>query len=266
MNITIKHIISTLEAFAPLSLQESYDNAGIQVGESSVIVSGVLIVLDITEIVIDEAIEKKCNMIIAHHPLIFKGVKSITGTSYIERCIIKAIKHNIVIYAGHTNVDNVANGVSSKIAEKLQLKHCEFLKANVSKNNEMNSGLGMIGYLPKPISEKLFLDILKDKFHVKALKHSPWLNTSIHKVAVCGGSGSSFIQDARFKEADVYVTGDIGYHQFFDHNNQILLVDIGHFESEQFTRNLFYDLLSSKFGSQFPIIISEREQNPMMIY
>lgn len=266
MNTTIKQIISTIENFAPLSLQESYDNAGIQVGESNTIVSGVLIVLDITENIIDEAIEKKCNMIIAHHPLIFKGVKSITGSSYIERCIIKAIQHNIVIYAGHTNVDSVANGVSSRIADKLQLKHCEFLKANVSKKDEMNSGLGMIGYLPKSMSEIDFLDILKENFHVKALKHSPWINKPIHKVAVCGGSGSSFIQSAISQKADVYVTGDIGYHQFFDHNNQILLVDIGHFESEQFTRNLFYDLLFTEYGIQFPMMISEKEQSPMMIY
>lgn len=239
----IKEILCALEKFAPLPLQESYDNAGLQIGVTEVEVTGALLCLDVTESVIDEAIALGYNLVISHHPLLFRGVKSISNNSYIDRCIFKAIKNDIVIYSAHTNLDNVCGGVNYKIAEKIGLTDVCFLISGT--NNE--SGSGVIGLLPVAETETEFLKRLKKIFEVECVRHSKTTGRLIHKVAVCGGAGAFLIPDAIQANADVFITGEIKYHEFFGHEQEILLAEIGHYESEQYTKQLLFDFLAEHF-------------------
>lgn len=359
----VKEITDYLETIAPLAYQESYDNAGLICGSHSMEVTAALICLDSTEAVIDEAIKTGCNMVIAHHPIVFSGLKKINGKNYVERVIIKAIQNNIAIYAAHTNLDNVHNGVNAKIAEKLGLVNCKILapqkgllkrlitfapkdkaedirkalflagagnignydecsfnsegtgtfragedtdpyvgeqgKQHQEKETKIETifpayleskiigalikvhpyeevaydlipltnmhervGAGMIGELPSEMDEMIFLKQLKQVMKADGIRYTALRDKKIKKVAVCGGSGSFLLQNAIQKNADVFVTSDFKYHQFFDAENGIVIADIGHYESEQFTMELFYDLLKEKFNT-FAIHLSKINTNPI---
>ncbi|MBI4946590.1 MAG: Nif3-like dinuclear metal center hexameric protein [Bacteroidetes bacterium] len=270
----IKSITSYLQSIAPLSLQEEYDNSGLIVGNEEDEVINALICIDCTEAVIDEAIKKKCNLIISHHPIIFRGLKKITGKNYVERVVLKAIRNNIAIYAIHTNLDNVIQGVNKKICDKLGLSNCKFLlpspvtaerKAKIgseARGSGVRSGSGMTGVLAKPMTEVSFLNKVKKVMKSGSLRHTVLLGRKVKKVAVCGGSGSFLLEAAIASGADVFITADFKYHQFFDAENKILIADIGHYESEQFTKELLRDLLKQNF-SIFAPRLTEINTNPV---
>jgi len=364
----LKEIISALEDFAPPSLQESYDNSGLITGNSEMEIKEAMLCLDATEEVIDEAIQTHCNLVIAHHPIIFSGLKKITGTNYVERTIIKAIKNDIAIYAAHTNLDNVLHGVNKKICEKLQLNNtrilvpvkgklmklftfapsahalkvrealfaagagmignydeCSFnsegygtfrgndetnpfvgkkgiqhreeeikievifpswlqhkvisaLKENhpyeevaydiIALNNAWETtGAGMSGELEHPMPSSEFLKFLKEKMNVKIIRHTQLTahDARITTVAVCGGAGSFLLKDAIAAGANAFVTGDFKYHQFFDAENKIMICDIGHYESEQFTPEIFSEVLRRKFPT-FATRFTSINTNPINYY
>lgn len=362
-SIKIKDIILELEKFAPLNYQEDYDNAGLITGEKQENCNGVLLTIDTTEKVVDEAIEKDANLIVSHHPIVFSGLKKITGRNYIERTIIKAIKNNIAIYAAHTNMDNIYQGVNAKISDKIGLINRSILSpivGNLKKlvtfipkehedkvseavfsagaghignydscayklygkgsfrasdtanpfvgnkgeihyeeeirfetifpahlqnsvikallkahpyeevaydiyqldNEHHQSGAGMIGELENEVEEKEFLNKLKETFKVSTIRHTSFLNKKIKKVALCGGSGSFLLKTAIRQKADIFISGDFKYHQFFDAENKILVADVGHFESEQYTKDLFFDILTKKFPN-FAFHFSEVKTNPV---
>jgi len=262
---TIKQITNYLEELAPLQDAEDFDNVGLLVGNEQTEVTNILIALDTLEVTVDEAIEKNCNLIISFHPIIFSGLKRLNGNNYVQRVTIKAIQNNIAIYAMHTALDNSFNGVSAKMCAILGLENRQFLVQNTTKN----IGLGMVAEFPSAISEEEFLTLLKNKFKAKGIRFSAKLNKSIKKVAVLGGSGAFAIEQAKKVNADAYVSSDFKYHDFFKAENSILLVDIGHYESEQFTKNLLADYLNKKFSNFAPalnksnIFLSENNTNPI---
>lgn len=261
--IKVKDICLLIEEFAPLSYQESYDNSGLIFGNHETQLTGVLICLDISEPVIDEAISLGYNMIVSHHPLVFKGIKNLAGNGHVETCLIKAIKHGIAIYGGHTNVDSVINGVNGKIAEKLGLVNIEILAPdNLESGKTEQHGLGIIGELSTPIEEKEFLELVKSTFSCHTLRHSSLIGKSVKKVAVCGGSGSEFITNAKNAGATVFLTGESSFHEYFTEGMGIVLVDAGHYETEQYTKELFFELISKKIPT-FALRISTEEQNPV---
>jgi dinuclear metal center YbgI/SA1388 family protein len=363
----IKHIVHYLETIAPPALQESYDNAQLLTGNQSWPCTGALCTLDVTEAVIDEALAKNCNLIIAHHPIIFSGLKSLTGKNYVERIVIKAIQNNIAIYAIHTNLDNVLyHGVNTTIAEKLGIKNIQILapkKGNLKKlytyapaalvpkiqqalyavgagtiglyancsfitegtgsftplfgsspvvgqigvpevgteqklevifeawketavlnalrtahayeevayeiitldNANQTTGSGIIGQLANPTPETEVLQNLKSLFNLKVIKHTPLLNKMVTNIAICGGAGSFLTKTAIAKKADMFITADVKYHEFFDADSQIVLTDIGHFESEQFTADLLLQVLRQKF-TNFALLASKTTTNPVQVY
>ncbi|MDP4282829.1 MAG: Nif3-like dinuclear metal center hexameric protein [Bacteroidota bacterium] len=362
----INEVINVLENIAPVSLQENYDNAGLIIGNREDDCTGIIASLDVTEAIIEEAIQKKCNLIVAHHPIIFKGLKKITGKNYVERTVITAIKNNIAIYAIHTNLDNIIGGVNKKLAEKLNLQNCKVLlpkegtlkklvtfspiknadevrnalfkagggtigqydecsfniegkgtfKAGedtspyIGKIGERHSeqearieiifpgflqnqiiqslkkvhpyeevaydiyllenqredvGSGLIGSLPEAMTEIELLNLLKKSFGLSVIKHTPILNNKISKVALCGGAGIFLLPQAIAASAEVYITSDIKYHEFFDADNKILLADIGHYESEQFTIELIAEILQQKFPN-FAVQKTEITTNPVHYY
>ena len=359
----LKNIVDHLESVAPLSYQESYDNAGLIVGDLSMEIKAALVTLDVTEEVIDEAIAKGCSLIISHHPLIFKGIKRITGSNEVERCLVKAIKNDLAIYAAHTNLDSITGGVNSKICEKLGLKNCQILspaknellklvtyipeiqletvrsalfsagageignydqcsfsssgsgtfRGNqsstpfvgekgilhteseikfetifprhltsrilkalsashpyeevaydlISLENEFSTtGMGMIGELSLPMDEKVFLGKIKEIFGCDSIKHTALLNRKIRKVAVCGGSGSFLVSKAIAQGADLFVSADFKYHDFFEADKKIVLADIGHYESEQFTKEVLIEIVLKKFPT-FALRLSDVKTNPV---
>ncbi len=359
----IKDILQHVESIAPTAYQEPYDNARLITGNSNWQCTGVLTTLDCIECIVEEAIEKKCNLIVAHHPIVFSGLKSITGKNYIERTLIKAIKHDIAIYAIHTNLDNVQQGVNAMMADKLQLynqqillpkkqllkklytfcptekaeevrqalfnagagqlgnyNECSFnlegtgtFKANegaqpyVGKTGELHReketkieviftthlqgkvvaalhqahpyetvaydvvllenehpqvGSGMLGVLEKPVEILSFLQQIKQTFNCGSVRYTKPHKEMIGTVALCGGAGSFLLKAAKAHKADIFITADYKYHQFFDADNQIVIADIGHFESEQFTMQLLYNILTQKF-SNFAVFISEQNTNPV---
>ncbi len=362
----IQQITSFLESVAPLSLQESYDNAGLITGNSQWECTGIITTLDATEAVVLEAIEKKCNLIVAHHPIIFGGLRKITGKNYVEQTIITAIKNDIAIYAIHTNLDNVLHGVNAAIADKLGLvnrkilqpknetlkklftfvpvefaenvrsaifnaggghisnySECSFntagqgtfkpgegtnpftgkrgirhtedeikfemifpawqqqsiLSAMIAAhpykevaydiialdNQNQQVGSGLVGELPQPLTETEFLALLKEKFNLSVIRHTPLTGKPVKKIALCGGAGSFLIGAAIATGADFYITGDVKYHEFFDANNRLVIADIGHFESEQFTIELLFDILSQKFPT-FAVLKTGVKTNPVQYF
>lgn len=364
--LKVKDIVRFLESFAPPALQESYDNSGLLTGNPEADVTSALVTLDVTEAVVNEAIEKKSELIVAHHPVIFSGFKKLTGKTYVERTIIKAIKNDIAIYAAHTNLDSVTGGVNSKICEKLGLINCRILqpvnnrlkklvtfipqeaaekvrnavfeagaghignydycgynvegtgsfrgddntnpfvgkKGEVHYENEIRfetifpswqqtkiidalleshpyeevaydiypldnsyekAGAGMIGDLENPVSEKDFLKLIKNIFKTGCIKHTALRDKKVGKIAVCGGSGSFLLNRAIAEGADFFISGDFKYHQFFDADNKIVIADVGHFESEQFTKELFYELLTKRFPN-FAVRFSEINTNPVFYF
>lgn len=257
--VTVKEIASAIEAFAPIGLQEPYDNAGLQVGNPDMPVSAIMLCLDVTEEILLEAKKRQCNMIVSHHPLIFKGLKQLTGADVTQRIVIEALHSGIAIYAAHTNLDAVAEGVSFEMANMLGLKNVDVLSPRAD-----GSGLGVIGEA-EPTPNLEFLRRIKEIFHVKALRysdHAPRL--VVRRVALCGGSGASFIKDAIHANADIYITGDVKYHDFTTFGQRILLADIGHYESELCSRRIFYRILREAFPD-FPVFNAETDRNPIKV-
>lgn len=362
----IKEITQYLESLAPLAYQESYDNSGLIVGQGDEEVSKILISLDCTEAVVDEAIAKGCNLIISHHPIVFKGIKKFNNKNYVERTVIKAIKNDIALYAIHTNLDNVVGGVNFKIAEKLGLQNkavlspksgllkklavyvprasvegvrralfdagagaignydeCSYNTAgygtfkplsradpaigevgtqerveetkievvfpsNIERkivvamlashpyeevayniitldNTLQTIGSGVIGNLEEGISGEEFLAYLKDKLKLKVIRHTELLNKPIQRVAVCGGAGGFLLNEAKRSGADIFITADYKYHEFFDAENDIIIADVGHFESEQFTQELLLEVIQKKFAN-FAVLLTETDTNPIKYY
>jgi len=362
--MTIRNLTDTLEQLAPLSLQEKYDNAGLLVGEPLTPVRGALICLDVTERVIDEAISLGCNLIIAHHPLIFTGLKRLTAQNEVQRCVVKAIRNDIAIYAAHTNLDNIEQGVNGKIAEKLGLIDCKVLSPvsdalvklvtyvpklmvhkvrealfstgagtignydSCSYNSEgygsfragekahpfvglknsihyepevkvevilpkfrlaavlnalveahpyeepaydvipllnqwAQTGAGFVGNLPAELPLNDFLHSIKEVFQIPTIRYTSPVKDNIRRVAVCGGSGSFLIKDALQAQADVFITADVKYHEFMEADGRIVIVDAGHYETEQYTKELMYEIISKKFPT-FALHISKVTTNPIL--
>lgn len=359
----VQEIIDQLENLAPLDYAEEWDNVGLLVGNNEAKVTGVLVTLDTLTEVIDEAINKKCNLIISFHPIIYKAIKSISGKNYVQKVVQKAIENKIAIFSIHTALDNSFHGVNSVICEKLELKNrsilipkkgtikklttyvpakdagnirdkifeagggnignylnCSFSSAGIGSfqgndnsnpvignpmemqyvdetkieitfakhleyeiikalkkchpydeiayeiktidNENQSIGMGMVGELDKAIEEEEFLNYTKERMNCNVIKHSNFLNKKIKKVAVLGGSGGFAIEDAKSNKVDAYITSDLKYHDFFVAENQILLIDIGHYESEQFTKNLLTEYLKKKIPN-FAILLSEINTNPI---
>lgn len=359
----IREIIKEIEQVAPLPLQENFDNAGVQVGDVNLPAAGVLLCLDVTEEVVDEAIERECNLIVSHHPLAFKPFKSLTGATYVERCIMKACKHDLVVYAAHTNLDNAPGGVNFRMAEMIGLQnvrvlsprrdallklvtfvpeayagtvrsalfnagagsignydscsynlqgegsfraregctpfcgsvgdiHVEkeirietvlpaFRKASVTRallsahpyeepaydfyplaNTWNQVGSGVVGELPEQEDEQSFLQRLKYIFRVPCVKHSPLTGRPVREVALCGGSGAFLIPEAVAYGADIFITGEARYNDYYDVEDRILLAVIGHYESEVCTKDIFYDIITKKFPN-FAVHFSNVNSNPV---
>lgn len=255
----ISEVIECLETFAPLTYQESFDNSGLQVGNIHQDVTSVLLCTDVTENTICEAISKNANLIISHHPLLFSGLKRISGNNYIERVVIQAISNDIVIYSSHTNMDKCIEGVSYRMAKKLGLQNVCVLHPDTY---DSSIGLGCIGTMPEPVEEHIFFENLKSIFNLTFVRHSSLIGKPISTVALCGGSGSGFISDAIRQHADIYITADIKYHDFFLAENNIIIADIGHFESEKYTKDIFYEQLIDFFPN-FAVLMAESDKNPV---
>lgn len=261
--MTIQDITAHLESIAPTHLQESYDNAGLIVGNPATEVTGVLTSLDCTEEIIAEAKAKGCNLVVAHHPIVFRGLKRFNGSNYVERTIIKAIKEDIAIYAIHTNLDNVRHqGVNERIAQRLGLQNLRLLGP---KDEEGAIGSGMVGELPEAMEETVFLRHLKDRMETPVVKHTQLLEQAVKTVALCGGSGGFLLAKAKKAGAQAFVTSDYKYHEFFDADSDLVICDIGHYESEQFTTQLLAELLSKKFRT-FAVLCTERITNPVRYF
>ncbi|MAV05136.1 MAG: Nif3-like dinuclear metal center hexameric protein [Flavobacteriaceae bacterium] len=254
----LKEIINLIEKWAPLELAEDFDNVGLILGDENVEVKKALITLDTLENVVDEAVENKCDLIISFHPIIFDGLKKITNKTYVKRVISKSIKNNINIYAIHTNLDNHPKGVNFQISKYLNLNNTKILIPKI----DCKGGMGMIGELHKPAPEKEFLNYVKGIMKTSLIKHSTFLNKKIKKVAVLGGSGSFAIEEAIKAGADCFITADLKYHDYFRAENKILLLDIGHYESEQYTKELILNFLRKKIP-KFACVISKSNTNPV---
>ena len=274
--LRIHEIVSAFEAVAPLALQESYDNSGLIVGEMGTQVSKALLCLDSTEAVVDEAIAKGCDLIIAHHPIVFGGLKRFTGGDYVQRAVIKAIRNNIAIYACHTNLDNVLRGgVNERIAQQLGFEAERALRPIGADLGSFfgigglddsdvfrTAGAGVLCNLQKPMNVLDFLQHVKAKMGVEVVKYTKCDVEMVSKVAICGGAGSFLIGDALRAGADAFITSDVKYHEFFDAEGKMLLCDIGHYESEKYTIDLFSNILSAKFP-KFATIFAGTITNPI---
>ncbi len=263
--ITIREITDFLESIAPLSYQEEYDNSGLLIGDHDTLIDGAVICLDVTPAVVKEAIDRKCGLIIAHHPLIFRGLKRLTGTTPVEQSVIDAIRNDIAVYAIHTNLDNVLlNGVNGKIAERLGLHDITVLAPHEG-GSIIGRGAGVVGILSEDISENEFLAHLKESMELKLIRHTQLLGNRVQRIAVCGGSGGFLLSKAIRSGAQFFVSADFKYHDFFDANGRIVIADIGHFESERFTMDLLVDLLRINF-STFAAHLTKTVTNPITYY
>ena len=259
--IKVKDIAACIENFAPTALQESYDNAGLQVGDPNTDVTAVLVCLDVTEDIFQEACQRGCNMIVSHHPLIFRGLKNVTGADTTQKIVIDAILKGISIYSAHTNLDSVWDGVSHEIARRLSLKNIEVLEPQPENSR---AGLGVVGSV-SPVPKIEFLRKIKDTFKVKALRYSAQSPALVvRKVAVCGGAGASLISSAIRQQADILVTGDVKYHDFTSYGQDIIIADIGHYESELCSRDILCRILRESFPD-LVVYLSETETNPIKI-
>ncbi len=256
----IKDILAVLENIAPPHLQESYDNAGLIVGDPETPLSGVLFCLDSTEAVVEEALRKNCNLVVAHHPIVFRGLKRFNGSNYVERTVMSALRHGVALYAIHTNLDNVYHhGVNAKIAERLGLSNTRIL---TPKPGSADTGAGLLGELSEPMPEIDFLRHVQTAMQTACVRHTALRGRPVTRVAVCGGAGSFLLPDALRAGADVFVSADFKYHEFFDAENRLVIADIGHFESEQFTIELLYELIREKFPT-FALHLTGVTTNPV---
>ncbi len=258
----IREVVDTLERFAPLPLQESYDNAGLQIGITEAEVSGVLLCLDVTEAVVDEALRRGCNLIVSHHPLIFRRLAHVTGDTYVERCVAKSIKNDIAIVSMHTNLDSAQGGVNHKIAEKMGLHQLAGI-GGIKCVDGVNGSSGIIGTLAEPMAADDFIVMLKRTFHVECVQANRPLQRPISRVAVCGGAGSFLLDDAISAGADAFVTGEMHYHEFFGHDDELQIAVIGHYQSEQFTAEVLRSVIEP-LGVK--CCMSEVNTNPIMYF
>lgn len=254
----IKDVIATLEKFAPLPLQEEYDNAGLQVGVTEAEVSGVVLCLDVTEEVLAEAVEKGCNMVVAHHPLLFRPLRRLGDASQVERCVRYAVIHGITVYAAHTNLDNSREGVNFEIASRLALHDTALLQQSSN-----GGGSGIIGTLTHPMTAVNFVAKVKDVFSVKCAMCNDLLERPISRVALCGGAGDFLLAEAVGQGADAFITGEVHYHQFFGLEQIIQVMAIGHYQSEQFTPYLLQRIISRDYPS-VPTYITKVNTNPIL--
>ena len=259
----IQKVVDALEHYAPLPLQEGYDNAGLQVGLTEAVeMSGALLCLDVTEAVVDEAIQKGCNLIVSHHPLIFRKLARVTDENYVQRTVRKAIKNDIAIVAMHTNMDAAMGGVNFKIAEKLGLQNVRFLGGEKEVDG-VKGGEGVMGeFVEEQAADDLVL-MLRDRFEVESVQCNQLLRHPIKKVALCGGAGSFLLDAAIAAGADAFITGEMHYHEFFGHEQEIQICVIGHYQSEQFTSEIFRSIIEE----QCPGVrceISEINTNPII--
>ena len=255
----VSEIVGCITEIAPLKWQESWDNAGLLVGDANMLIDKALVTLDVTEAVIDEAIEKGFHLVISHHSVIYRPLKHLLPENTIERTIMKAIKNDIAIACMHTNLDNSYLGVSKWLADKIGLKNLEILEP-IKTDDGVVTGGGMVGELENAVEEKDFLALVKKNLGCDALRHSDFLGKKIKKVAVCGGSGFFLLDNVKRCKADAYVTADIKYHDFFEADGQLFLVDAGHYETEQFTKELIADVIIKKFCN-FAVSISSVKTN-----
>ncbi|MFI3321416.1 MAG: Nif3-like dinuclear metal center hexameric protein [Rikenellaceae bacterium] len=258
--IKVADLVSVIEDFAPKHLAESYDNTGLLVGSRDMVVTGLLTTVDVTEKSIEEAKKIGANMILSHHPLIFKGIKNLNGNDYIERCVIELIKSDIALYCAHTSVDATFGGISYRMGEKLGLQNMSTL----SPSTPNNEGYGVVGSLKERIELKEFLAVVKSKFDAGVIRYAGEIEgKSVERVALCGGSGASLIGDAQKSGADIYISADFKYHDFFLTEKEIILADIGHFESEKVVLDIFSDIISKKYPT-FAVCKSNSDSNPVL--
>ena len=256
----VKDIVAVIEEFAPLAIQEGWDNSGLCVGSPENEVSSVLLALDCTETLVDEAIECGADMIVTHHPLIFSGLKKISPEDQVGAAVIKAIRHGIAIYAAHTSADKVIAGVSGAMAAKLNLTDVQILDEDGE-----GTGLGVVGNLPQPLTAEQMIALIKEKFGLKMLKSSKPSEGTISRVAMCGGSGSSLIGAAKRSGAHIYISGDISYHNFFTPEG-FMIADIGHYESEIEIVNILFSLIKKNFPTFAVRITQNINSNPIYYF
>lgn len=254
-SITIGKISTELDKIIPLSWQESYDNAGLLCGNKDVICTGIYVCFDISESVVDKAIESNCNLIVSHHPLVFRAMKRFTGKDNVTTTLLKAITNNIALYSAHTNLDAANPGVNTILANKLGIRNIRPLCEDARTNEDGFFGIGGIGELEEATDLQEYLLHIKKALNIHNIKYIEGKNDKIKTVAFCGGSGSEFIDDALRQNADCFLTADIKYHQFLDCEKQIALADIGHFESESFIKEHLIALLSEKFCNFVPLFM-----------
>ena len=252
-------MLSALERFAPLPLQEDWDNAGLQIGLTEAEASGALLCLDVNEQIVDEAIAKGCNIIVSHHPLLFRGLKRISGDDYVQRVVIKAIKHDICIVSMHTNMDNARGGVNFKMAEKLGLANVRFF----AEKPGADAGSGVVGELPEAVSAEDFVAAVKKAFGVECAMCNELLKRPVKTVAICGGAGDFLLPQAIAMGADAFITGEMHYHVYFGHEQKIQICVIGHYQSEQYTSEIFKSIISEAC-EELSVYQAETSTNPII--
>ena len=259
----IREITDAIEQYAPLRLQEEWDNAGIQVGDPEADISGILLCTDATEAVVAEAVDRGFNLVIAHHPLIFRGLKKIMGRTPVERTVAMAIKHDVTIYSAHTNMDSAWQGVSFRMADKIGMTEVNFLDDNrvepYGEQDSTSAGCGVIGNI-KPMPAREVLKRVKEAFEVGAIRFAGDADRMVDRVALCGGAGSFLLNKAVQQGAQLYVTADMRYHDFLDNAQRIVIADIGHYESEHFTKEIFLEIIQKK-NPTFAVAFAEHETN-----
>ena len=253
-------MLSALERFAPLPLQESWDNAGLQVGLTETEVSGALLCLDVNERIVDEAIAKGCNLIVSHHPLLFRGLKTISDLNDVQRTVMSAIQKGIAVISMHTNMDNAKGGVNFRIAEKLGLENVRFL---VPTGADAEAGSGVVGEFAEPQAADDFIIAVKKAFGVECAMCNELLRRPIKRVALCGGAGDFLLDEAVKNQADAFITGEMHYHQYFGYEQAIQICVIGHYQSEQYTTEIFQDIIQKECPG-VKTIIAETNTNPIL--
>lgn len=256
----IKEVLSALERFAPLPLQEGWDNAGLQVGLTEAEVSGALLCLDVNERIIDEAIAKGLNLVVSHHPLLFRGLKTIGDGDYVQRTVMKAIRNGITVVSMHTNMDNARGGVNYKIAEKMGLTDVRFMAPKTVDGVE--AGSGVVGELPEEMAADDFVLMVKRVFGVECAMCNELLRRKIRRVAICGGAGDFLLDDAVRAGADAFITGEMHYHVYFGREQQLQICVIGHYQSEQYTSEVFRKVIEEACPG-LPLHIAETCTNPI---
>ena len=258
----INKALDILESWMPKEISEDFDNVGLLIGDPSKELRNILVTLDATEDIIEEAIDKGCNLIVSYHPIIFDGIKKISEQDYVQKAIVKAIENKIAIYAIHTSMDNHPNGISYSLAKIVGLNKTSIIIPKGKKVGNLKIGMGTIGFLKSRISEEKFLDLVKKKVKNNFIRHSKFTGKKISKVAIVAGSGSFAIDDCLNNDVDALITSDLKYHKFFIENDKILLLDIGHFESEKHIKLVIQEYLKKKLPN-FTILLSERNVNPV---